>query len=425
MILTPTPNSLKARITFATLVIVISSIWALAYYISEMLRLDMQHLLGEQQFSTVSLVASDVNQELTDRMVALRLVAATIDPDLINQPVGLQRVLENRPILALLFNGGYFVVGLDGTAMASVPVAVGRAGINYMDREYVAVALEKARPVIGDPYVGKARKVPAISLSTPILDAQGKVVGALVGVTDLSQPNFLRHRSDSRYGESGGYLFVDKRHRQIITASDAERSLEYLPAPGVNPVLDRFIGGHEGYEVFVNSKGIELIAAVKGVTAADWYVAAVLPTSEAFLPLYNLQGRMILATVFVTLLLGVMTWWLMRRQLAPMLSAVQSLAAMSDGTQPMQLLPVIRRDEVGLLIDGFNRLLISLRSSESALREGHETLRSILATTLDGYWQTDVHGHILDVNQVYAEQCGYQAIGPADGWRCRRQQCPG
>ena len=42
-----------------------------------------------------------------------------------------------------------------------------------------------------------------------------------------------------------------------------------------------------------------------------------------------------------------------------------------------------------------------------AVREGDETLRSILATTLDGYWRVDDQGRLLDVNPAYCRQSGY------------------
>ena len=41
------------------------------------------------------------------------------------------------------------------------------------------------------------------------------------------------------------------------------------------------------------------------------------------------------------------------------------------------------------------------------VREGHETLRSILETTLDGYWRIDAQGRLLDVNPAYCRQSGY------------------
>ena len=42
-----------------------------------------------------------------------------------------------------------------------------------------------------------------------------------------------------------------------------------------------------------------------------------------------------------------------------------------------------------------------------ALREGDETLRSILATSLDGYLRLDVHGKLLDANAAYCKLSGY------------------
>ena len=46
-------------------------------------------------------------------------------------------------------------------------------------------------------------------------------------------------------------------------------------------------------------------------------------------------------------------------------------------------------------------------AAESALRRSHETLTSILGTTLDGYWCVDRNGRLLDVNLAYSQQSGY------------------
>ena len=64
-------RSLKTRVTLTTLAIFLIGISSLAFYASRMLREDMQRLLGEQQFSAVSLIASEVNDDLDDRLKAL------------------------------------------------------------------------------------------------------------------------------------------------------------------------------------------------------------------------------------------------------------------------------------------------------------------------------------------------------------------
>jgi PAS domain S-box-containing protein len=47
------------------------------------------------------------------------------------------------------------------------------------------------------------------------------------------------------------------------------------------------------------------------------------------------------------------------------------------------------------------------KQAEAALHQSHEALRSILDTTLDGFWRTDRQGHLLDVNPTYCRQSGY------------------
>jgi sensor histidine kinase regulating citrate/malate metabolism len=60
-------HSLKTRVTLFTLVIFLISIWSLAFYVSRMLREDMQRLLSEQQFSTSAMLAKAIDNELSDR----------------------------------------------------------------------------------------------------------------------------------------------------------------------------------------------------------------------------------------------------------------------------------------------------------------------------------------------------------------------
>jgi len=64
-------RSLKTRVTLFTLAIFLLGIWSLAFYASRMLREDTGRLLGEQQFSTASFMAAEVNGEMDDRLKAL------------------------------------------------------------------------------------------------------------------------------------------------------------------------------------------------------------------------------------------------------------------------------------------------------------------------------------------------------------------
>jgi C4-dicarboxylate-specific signal transduction histidine kinase len=204
----PLQRSLKTRVTLFSLVIFALSLWALAYSASKMLRTDMEQLLGDQQLSTVALVAANIDQELKERLNALERIAGDFDEQELTSPGKLQGVLERRPILAMLFNAGYYVTDAAGTTTASVPVEAGRIGINYMFRNHVAAALGEGKSATSMVTIGKALEVPVFSLAVPIRNAQGKVVGSLVGVINLSSDNFLDKIISNPYGRTGGFLLV-------------------------------------------------------------------------------------------------------------------------------------------------------------------------------------------------------------------------
>ncbi len=377
-------GSLKTRITLGVLVIFLISVWSLTFYTSQTLREDMQHQLGEQQLSTASLLASQVNFDFDDRLVALKALAGQISPDLLQQPARLQIFLQERPSFQGLFNAGTFVATADGTAIASLPLPVERIGLNYLQRDHVAAALKEGRPAISKPFVGAVLKSPVFSMAMPIRDGQGKVIGVLVGVTDLRKPNFLDQVTANRYGKTGGYLLIAPQSRIVVTASDKSRILETLPAPGVNPALDRFIQGYQGSDIFRNPQGVEVLASAKSIPSAGWYVAAVLPTAEAFASVHAMQLRIALATALLTLLAGTLTWWWLRQLLAPMLTATSALKEWSRSRQEVQALPIARSDEIGQLIGGFNALLETLGRHETALQQSESRYRTLVELLPEG-----------------------------------------
>ncbi len=364
----PLQHSLKTRLTLFSLVIFALSLWALAYYAAKVLRTDMEHLLGDQQLSTVTLVAENIDHELNERLAALETDRARPRREELQSPGELQAILERRPILPLLFNGGYFVTDAAGTTTASVPIEAGRIGINYMFRNHVAAALEEGKLGLSTVEIGKALQVPVFSLAVPLRDAQGKVIGSLVGVINLSTDNFLDKITSNAYGRTGGYVLVARQQRLVVTATDKSRVMEALPPAGVSPTIDNFLAGREGSAIFRNPQGVEVLVSAMSIPLADWYVAATLPTAEAFAPIHDLLQRMLLATILLTLIAGGLTWWMLRQQLAPIGAAAAALAARSADGVLAEPLPVTTRDEIGQLIGSFNVLLNALATRDRALR---------------------------------------------------------
>ena len=405
--LLPARHSLKTRITLITLLVFLIGVWSLAFFASRTLRDEMSHLLGEQQFSSASFIAAAVNGELEDRISALEKVAARIAPAILGDAAALRQFLDNQPAFVDMFNGGVITLNAGGVAVAVAPDPRGRVGVNYMDRDFIIGAIKRGKTTIGRPVMGKKLPAPIFAVATPVRDVQGNVIGALSGVTDLSAPNFLDKITEGHYGKTGSYLLVAPQYRLIVTASDKTRVMETLPAAGINPALDRFINGYEGSDVLISPKGVEVLVSAKSIPVAGWYVASILPTSEAFAPIRAMQQRVLLASIFLTLLTSAVMWWMLRRQLAPMLSTIETLARLSKSSQAPSPLPVTSHNEIGDLIDGFNGLLATIKARENAQRESEMRLRSYFDLPLIGFAVTSPEKGWVDVNHRLCEIIGY------------------
>jgi PAS domain S-box-containing protein len=399
----PWRQTLTFRITLGVLVIFLTGIWGLSYYASRMLRADTEGLLADQQFSTVSYVAAEINRALEDRFRALDIIARSIDAKMMEDPAAVQRLLEGRPIFQDIFNAGVLALASEGTAIADISETGGRVGTNYIDYDAFRIALTENRASVGKPVMGRRLGAPAFSLAMPIRDGQGKVIGVLAGTTVLSKANFLDTIGGQRYGKTGGYMIAAPQHDLFVNATDKSRILQPLPTPGVNLMFDRYRQGFEGSGVAVSSRGVEELSSAKLVPLAGWVVIAALPTSEAFGPIRDMQAHILTAALLLTLVTGAATWWWLARQFTPLAQAARQLRAMTAGDQPLHPLPVARQDEAGALIGGFNQLFAKLHASEVRFQ-------AVFENAGIGISLADESGRLLSVNPSLCQMLGYEAF---------------
>ncbi|MBI5792476.1 MAG: PAS domain S-box protein [Rhodocyclales bacterium] len=400
-------RSLQTRLALLMLAVFVLGIWLSAFYANWTLREDMQRMLGEQQFSTVSVAAGDINQELASRLIALEAVAGRIRPSLLNHPAVLQNFVADHPTLLDLFNAGLAVLDSRGTAIASLPASAVRVGVNYMERDYIAAALRDGRSSVSQPTAGTSPKSAAFGMAAPIRDMQGKVIGVLAGLTDLGKPNFLDRIRENNYGKTGGFLLIAPQHQLIVTASDERRIMTAMPPAGANRLADATRAGHEGSMIGVDDLGVGVLATIKAVPAAGWSLVVSLPVEEAFAPIQEMQQRLLRAAALLTTLVGVLIWWILRRQLAPMLAAVKALAASAKTGQLQEPLPVARQDEIGDLINGFNGLLESMGERTVALQESEEHYRAVALSAKSAIVTIDRAGNVVRWNPAAAIMFGY------------------
>ena len=400
-------RSLTRRLTILILTFFLFGILLLAFYSSFTLHSDMERALGEQQFATVSTVAANVDAEFDVRLRSMEKVAAKITPAMLSNTASIQKFLEDRILFAEMFSDGIWVTRLDGTIIAEIPISKGRIGTNYRNNDWM-IKIFKGKSLVGTPIIDKKLNAPLINIGAPIRDPKGKVIGVVAGAINLGKSNFIDKITDNRYGKTGGYFLIAPSHRLIVTATDKSRVMQKFPPPGVIPGIDRFLQGYEGFDVYINPLGVEVLASGKSIPTAGMIMGVILPTTEAFAPIRAMQQRILLATIFLILLVGALTWWMLKRQLSPVFNTIKTLGTLSDTGKHPQPLHIARQDEIGELIASFNNLLESLGQREEELRQSEEEFRTIFDSSSAAMAIIDRDTTILMVNKEYCKISRYE-----------------
>jgi diguanylate cyclase (GGDEF)-like protein len=360
--------SLKAKIAAIFLLLFLASVGGLAYLTTSRLQKEVVEVLANQQFASVSYIASEIDQTLRIRLELLATVAGSITPEMLEDKEKLLNLFKERPLLTSFFANGVVVISHEGVGMLSYPVFRDREGATYAGVEYYTEVMETGKPAIGKPRIGRFTKMPGLGFAVPINNNSGQVIAILAGFTALSDPTLFGQLERANVGKSGWIAISAPKHNMIVTASDPKRALSPLPKRGVNLMLDRFIDGFEGSGVAVNSMGVETLTSAKWIPSAGWFVQVVLPTKEAYAPLHAMINHVYSIAAVFSLLVGLLMWLVLRGLLSPLEEATQNIKTMASSEDAvLRELPISQHDEVGELLKSFNFLVSQRNKLESEL----------------------------------------------------------
>ena len=390
-------HSLKTRITLATLGVFLASLWSLSFYATRSLQHDVERLVSEQQLITAGLIAEQINLELTERLQALQDISRTLGAYDLSQKQHLQTYVDQRQDLLTLFNSRVFITDPRGDTLASLPFLPEHIGVNFADRDYLITAIGKGQPSIGRPVMGRTARAPVVVMAAPILDRAGQISGALAGSISLEKQTFLDQIGKHNI-QQGSLTLVDRNSGLVVMSTERAQLMTDLSAGSNAFALAHFLNGKEGSARLNLPAGGDTLLAVRQIPVANWFVLVQTPIHMAFTPLESLQQRMLIVTLLFTLLAGGITWGLLRYQLAPLSETVTTLDQLSRAEHTPPPLPVVRNDEIGQLIAGFNRLLGTLHLRENALRASESHFRLLTERASDVVWQLDHRLNILYIS---------------------------
>jgi diguanylate cyclase (GGDEF)-like protein len=354
-------------IVFGVLLISVGTAGRVAY-VSTTLRDGIESVVSRQLASLGHYVASDIQAKISDRRQLLALVSAELAVDQEVSPSRLSAALTRHQSLAPLFSLGVVVVPLSGQGVwADFPPLSEREGQDFSKTDWFRAVRTGAPFFMGAPAPDVVTGQSMVAMASPVLGANGQVVAVLAGLTSIDAPGFLNPIQSQGIGRTGGFLLVSARDHLFVAASKPELRLKPVPPPGVNALHDRAMAGWRGTGMTLNAFGVEELVAVVGVAQTDWFVVARMPTQEAFETVSVIRSLIVRnALVFMGVMAVALTLtlsWLFR----PMKETARQMRKMADGDIPLSPLTVVRHDEVGEMVEGFNHLMLRLRESEDRL----------------------------------------------------------
>lgn len=320
--------------------------------------------------SNADAIALFLRDSLNDTQVAaMALPTAALEK---NDGPALERRLQQLVETYPKFENGMFILDKNGHVWVDYPPAPKVRGMDVSYREYFKRTMAEQRGVVGLPYISTRTGQPVLTFTALLRGSDNRVLGVLGCSVQILSPNALGGISDTRIGKSG-YIYVYDKSRLMILHPEADRVLKRDVPAGVNWLFDAAMHGFEGIGETVNSRGVPMLLAVKGIPGTDWIVGAQQLQSEAYAPITKAWHTLwagLLLTVAASLAVGTFAVRRITRPLTRLRQGVMLLeAAEVEGSRQIELeLADIRSsDEIGELAGAFNQMMHELSEQRDRL----------------------------------------------------------
>lgn len=334
---------------------------------------EMKTIVGDQQFTLLESVASNIDEDLESKRTILKVLGEGLEAADIRKGGQLQEFLEKRGTLREEF---FNVVAFDphGSIIASLAdrKAVGTGG--FETREYFVRTVTAREGITSKPFRSALSGKPVVLVTQPVYDSSGRLRFILGGGINLESPRFFGQLYKLKSGTSG-YLFALTGKGVIIHHPTNSRLLSNVMDEAGGPVKSTLAAMH-GFEGWVDGytkSGVHALISYKRLRSVDWVVGSVYPVVEAFTPIINMRRKALIASMAIAVATAFAAWFAIVRLLRP-LSALQGhVARLADGKGDISVFDVEREDEFGDLSRAFYLLSQHREVAEAELAKLAQT----------------------------------------------------
>lgn len=227
---------------------------------------------------------------------------------------------------------------------------------NKADKDYFKNAIQ-GNTYLTDSYISQLTNAPTITISTPIKDANGKIVGVLAGDVSLKAIGELAGKV--AIGKAGYVDVVDQKG--VLLAHRDEEKVKKQENIIKEKYIQEVIGGKTGTMEGISSAEIPSLIAFAPVNGYKWGVVTYLPKSEINNVIQHSIFIMSILVVFVLLIAGATAMFAAKGLSSPLNELVAGAGIIASGDLKHKI-QVSGVEEV-------NQLAISLDRMREDLRE--------------------------------------------------------
>jgi methyl-accepting chemotaxis protein len=291
---------------------------------------EIKRMLDDSQGLVEALAASPTTQSMDGGSVTDMIVAAQ----------------QRNPQFEL-----FFVMDATGMQIARTSGKLANRG----DRPYFLEAV-KGNTYFTDTYISAFTNAPTVTISTPIRNKSGAVIG--VFAADISLKALADIVSKVKIGETGYLDIVDNKGTVIynpvndrVINKESFASLDYVK---------QVMQGKAGYMEAVSSRGDNTIASFAPIAKYGWGVVIYQPVSEAYKTLISTTMIVLVVVILAVVAAGLTAFYIARKITRPLQNLVNVSRAVAQGDLT-QSVAVGGISEVRNLAVAFEQMTAALR----------------------------------------------------------------
>ena len=244
---------------------------------------------------------------------------------------------------------------------------------NRGDRDYFKGAMA-GNTFITDVYISVATNAPTITISAPIKDKSGKVIGVVA--SDIGLKAVWEMAERTTIGSTGYVDVVD--HKGTLIAHPHKEDILKGENVGANTYVQTVVQGSDGYIKALSTNGIESIITFAPIKDYKWGVLTYLPTKEMNSS-FNYILWIILFMIIVAVILAATSGYYIAKSITKPLQIMVGLCKeLADGDFRDKPRTIFRKDEIGQLGDA----LVSMRSDlRTVFRQVNESSEQVAASS--------------------------------------------